>query len=148
MPIPDDAPPPPVSHPRHGKPSRRYSYFAEDGRLNFYHDRYNKPEGEKKQFSPLTLWQKGSKYQWRFKVPPGLRPLYGLPSLMQYPVAECWFVEGEKAAEALQKLLPDQPYLVLARWIAGRREIGLYPAGRSGLRDLAGQRSARQEGSR
>lgn len=120
MPVPVDAPKPPAAHPKHGTPSKRYPYLAQDGRVNFYHDRYNKPEGEKKQFSPLTLWQKGSKYQWRFKVPPGLRPLYGLPSLMQYPVAKCWFVEGEKAAEALQKLMPDQPILC---WQGGSQAV-------------------------
>jgi uncharacterized protein (DUF927 family) len=120
MPVPDDAPPPPAAHSKHGKPSRRYPYLAQDGRVNFYHDRHDKPKGEKKQFSPLTLWQKGDKYEWRFKVPPGLRPLYGLPGLLQFPDAVCWFTEGEKAAEALQKLLPDHPVL---SWQGGSQAV-------------------------
>ncbi len=120
MPAPNDAPEPPIAHSRHGQPSRRYAYLAQDGRINFYHDRYDKSRGERKQFSPLTLWQKGDKYEWRFKVPPGLRPLYGLPGLVQFPVAECWFVEGEKAAEALQKLLPDHPVLC---WQGGSQAV-------------------------
>jgi len=111
MPVPDNAPKPPTAHSKHGKPSKRYPYHDKDGRVNFYHDRYDKPKGEKKQFSPLTLWEKDGKREWRFKVPPGLRPLFGLPGLLQYPDAVCWFVEGEKAAEALQKLLPDHPIL-------------------------------------
>jgi len=120
MPVPDDAPPPPAAHSKHGKPSRRYPYLSHDGRVNFYHCRFDKPKGEKKQFSPLTLWQKAGKYEWRFKVPPGLRPLYGLPGLLQFPVAVCWFVEGEKAAEALQKLLPDHPVLC---WQGGSQAV-------------------------
>ncbi len=40
MPAPVDAPAPPVSHSRHGKPSNRWAYLAADGRVNFYHDRY------------------------------------------------------------------------------------------------------------
>lgn len=120
MPVPDNAPKPPAAHSKHGKPSKRYPYHDKDGRVNFYHDRYDKPKGEKKQFSPLTLWEKDGKREWRFKVPSGLRPLYGLPGLLQYPDAECWFVEGEKAAEALQKLLPDHPILC---WQGGSQAV-------------------------
>lgn len=120
MPVPDDAPKPPVAHPKHGKPSKRYPYLAKDGRVNFYHDRYDKPKGEKKQFSPLTLWEKDGKREWRFKIQLGLRPLYGLPGLLQFPDAECWFTEGEKTAEALQKLLPDHPILC---WQGGSQAV-------------------------
>ncbi len=120
MPVPADAPKPPAAHPRHGKPSKRYPYLSQDGRVNFYHDRYDKPKGEKKQFSPLILSQKGNKYKWRFMAPPGLRPLYGLPGLLQFPDAACWFTEGEKAAEALHKLLPDHPVLC---WQGGSQAV-------------------------
>ena len=88
MPVPDNAPKPPAAHPKHGKPTRRYPYHDKNSQVNFYHDRYEKPKSEKKQFSPLTLWEKGGKYEWRFKVPSGLRPLYGLPRLLQYPDAD------------------------------------------------------------
>lgn len=111
MPVPDGAPKPSDSHSRHGKPSVRYPYLNIDGRLNFYHDRYEKPDGEKKQFSPLTLWQKGKALKWQFKAPPDPRPLYGLPGLVTYPDADCWIVEGEKAAIALETLLPNHPVL-------------------------------------
>jgi uncharacterized protein (DUF927 family) len=120
MPVPDNAPKPPAAHAKHGKPSKRYPYLAQDDRVNFYHDRYDKPKGEKKQFSPLTLWQKGNKYEWRFKVPPGLRSLFGLPGLLQFPDAVCWFTEGEKAAEALHKLRPDHPVLC---WQGGSQAV-------------------------
>lgn len=112
MPVPDDAPPPPQAHPKHGKYDQRYDYLNVDGKLNYYHDRWEakEPDG-KKQFAPLTLWQKGKRFKWQFKAPPVPRPLYGLPSLLQYPDAWVWIVEGEKAARALDKLLPDHPVL-------------------------------------
>ena len=134
MPVPDNAPKPPAAHSKHGKPSKRYPYHDKDGRVNFYHDRYDKPKGEKKQFSPLTLWQKGKNYEWRFKVPLGLRPLFGSPGLLQYPDADCWFVEGEKAAEALQKLLLDHPILC---WQGGSQAVT-----KSNYSPLAGKKAA------
>lgn len=147
MPVPNDAPKPPAAHPKHGKPSQRYPYHDPDGRVNFYHDRYDKPKGEKKQFSPLTLWGKDGKREWRFKVPPGLRPLFSLPGLLQYPDAVCWFVEGEKAAEALQKLLPAHPILC---WQGGSQAVSKSDysplAGRDCIifpdNDLAGRKAA------
>lgn len=120
MPVPDDAPKPPQSHPRHGKPTVRNEYRAIDGRLNFYHDRYEKTNGEKKQFSPLTLWQRGAVFKWQFKAPTEPRPLYGLPGLAAYPDADCWIVEGEKAAIALEKLLPNHPAL---SWQGGSQAV-------------------------
>lgn len=120
MPIPDNAPKPPLVHPIHGKPSNRYPYCDENRCINFYHDRYEKPKGEKKQFSPITLWIKNGKYEWKFKAPPTPRPLYGLPGLVAFPKLDCWFVEGEKAAEALQKLLPNHPILC---WQGGSQAV-------------------------
>lgn len=112
MPIPDNAPPPPDAHPKHGKPSRRYEYLTGySARTNFYHDRYDKPAGEKKQFAPLTLWQKGKAFKWLYKAPPDPRPLFGLIGLFAYPDADCFLVEGEKAAFALETLLPSHPVL-------------------------------------
>jgi len=121
MPVPGDAPKPPAAHPKHGKPSQRYPYHDPDGRVNFLHYRWEakNPDG-KKQFSPVTLWQKGNKYEWRLKVPPGLRPLFGLPGLLQFPDAVCWFTEGEKAAEALHNLLPNHPVLC---WQGGSQAV-------------------------
>lgn len=134
MPIPDDAPEPSASHSRHGKPSRRYAYAAADGRVNFFHDRYEpKREGERKQFAPLTLWRDvDGVYRWQFKAPPEPRPLYGLPTLASHPEACAWLVEGEKAAEALSELLPGVPVLT---WQGGALAVG-----KADLSPLAGRR--------
>ncbi|MCP5291909.1 MAG: DUF927 domain-containing protein [Burkholderiales bacterium] len=112
MPVPDGAPKPPSAHPKHGKPSRRYEYLTGySARTNFYHDRYDKPAGEKKQFAPLTLWQKGKAFKWLYKAPPDPRPLFGLIGLFAYPDADSWIVEGERAAFAMETLLPNHPVL-------------------------------------
>ncbi len=122
MPVPDGAPKPPDAHPKHGKPSRRYEYLTGySARVNFYHCRFDKPAGEKKQFAPLTLWQKGKSFKWQFKAPPDPRPLYGLLGLFAYPDADCWIVEGEKAAFALETLLPSHPVLT---WQGGSTAAG------------------------
>ncbi|MXS84484.1 DUF927 domain-containing protein [Nitrosomonas sp. HPC101] len=151
MPVPEDAPSPPEAHRRQGKPDCRYAYLNIDGRLNYYHDRWNaKADNGRKQFAPLTLWQNGNQFKWQFKAPPAPRPLYGLPSLVQYPDAWVWIVEGEKAAAALSRLLPDHPILT---WQGGSmavdksdfqplkgRRVRIWPdydaAGKKATRDL------------
>ena len=122
MPVPDDAPAPPASHSRHGKPSHRYAYTTEAGVVNFYHDRYEpKNADDRNQFSPLTLWRnKAGRLEWKFKAPPDLRPLFGLPRLSAFPDAGVWFVEGEKAAQAACELLPFNPVL---SWQGGAQAV-------------------------
>jgi len=120
MPVPDNAPPPPEAHMRHGKPSHRWAYRAADGRVNFYVDRWDaKAEGERKQFSPVSLWRDAAgRMQWRYKGPPAPQPLYNLPALSK-PAAVV-LVEGEKAADAAAVLLPDHPVVC---WQGGAQAV-------------------------
>lgn len=150
MPIPADAPAPPATHSRHGKPSRRWAYTTADGAVNFYHDRYEpKTQGARKEFAPVSLWRTpAGRLEWRFKAPPAPRPLYGLPSLTKPGAAV--LTEGEKAADAAALLLRDHPVLT---WQGGAqavtkadfsalrgREVWLWPdadeAGEKAARDL------------
>jgi uncharacterized protein (DUF927 family) len=119
MPVPDDAPAPPASHMRHGKPSHRWAYLAADGRVNFYVDRWDATAERRKQFSPVTLRRTAAgKLEWRFKGPPAPQPLYGLPTLAKAePVV---IVEGEKAADAAAILLPDHPVVT---WQGGAQAV-------------------------
>jgi len=121
MPVPDDAPSPPASHSRHGKPAKRWAYVAADGRVNFYHDRFEpKAAGERKQFAPLTLWRTAAgRLEWRYKAPPAPRPLLGLPELTA-KAAPAIFTEGEKARDAAAALLPDHPVL---NWQGGAQAV-------------------------
>jgi uncharacterized protein (DUF927 family) len=119
MPVPDDAPTPPAAHSRHGRPAGRWAYTDAAGRLCFFHDRYE-PKGERKQFSPLTLWRfPDGRLQWQFKAPPAPRPLLGLPELAAKAGAVV-IVEGEKARDAALRLLPDLPVIC---WQGGAQAV-------------------------
>lgn len=122
MPIPGDAPAPPAAHPRHGKPAHRWAYTTIAGEVCFYHHRYE-PKGERKQFSPLTLWRRADgSLVWRFKAPPAPRPLLGLPELhaLAGKDAPAVLTEGEKARDAAAILLPDHPCLT---WQGGAQAV-------------------------
>ena len=123
MPIPNDAPEPPSAHPRYGHPSRAWAYRGSDGRVNFYHWRFDlKTEGLRKQFSPLTLWRDNAgRYSWQWKAAPSPRPVFGLDALLARPRDPVCIVEGEKAADAAQQLLPG--YVVIT-WQGGALAVG------------------------
>lgn len=107
-PVPDDAPAPPDAHPILGKPSARWFYADGAGRLLGLANRFDAADGSK-QFRPSTLWQRQSdgRRDWRWEAWPALRPLYGLDRLAERPKAPVVVCEGEKAADAAARLLPD-----------------------------------------
>lgn len=136
MPVPKDAPKPPATHSRHGKPSMRYTYLSAAGEVNFYHDRFEpKAEGERKQFAPLTYWvhPETSKAEWRYKAPPNNRPLYGLPALQTATGQNVWIAEGEKATDALSALLPGAP---VVSWQGGAQAVSKADFGPLAGRDV------------
>jgi hypothetical protein len=106
-PVPDDAPPPPDAHPKLGKPSGRWAYADASGALLGFACRFDGPDG--KQFRPLTLWRPvtGGRPTWRWETWPAPRPLYGLDRLAERPKVVVVVTEGEKAADAASRLLPD-----------------------------------------
>jgi len=109
LPVPDDAPPPPAAHPKHGKPSMRWAYHNEAGDVVCWVYRFEpKDDGERKQFLPLTYCEdETGKRAWRWQGLPDPRPLYCLNALhsnIDAPVIVC---EGEKAADAAALLFPD-----------------------------------------
>ena len=87
-----------------GNPSMKYPYLNLDGSRCWAVLRWDTPAG--KEIRPLTLWRnEAGELGWQWKAPPSPRPLYNLPGLQNNkPIL---VVEGEKAAEAAQKLLPD-----------------------------------------
>ncbi len=85
-PIPSDAPEPPESHPRFGKPSLRWTYPDARGSALFHVLRFD-PPGERKQFMPLTLWRAADGLRWRWRSVRAPRPLYGLDRLAARPEA-------------------------------------------------------------
>lgn len=112
-PVPEDAPPPPESHPKHGRPSGIWAYRDESGGLLGYVWRFDNADGEKS-FVPVTwcIPADGGPGRWRFKGWRAPRPLYGLDQLVACGVdATAIVAEGEKAADGAQALLPDWPCL-------------------------------------
>ncbi|MGQ0618302.1 MAG: DUF3987 domain-containing protein [Panacagrimonas sp.] len=106
-PVPDGAPAPKRDHMRYGKPSTTWTYRDEEGRELFHVCRFD-PPGERKQVLPLTLWRTtDGALQWRWKGAPEPRPLFGLDRLATLPDALVVVCEGEKAADAAQRLMPD-----------------------------------------
>lgn len=105
MPIPDDAPKAPARHPQHGKPAHIWTYRDSQGRPLFRVLRFDVDGG--KQFLPLSVWLEDGVMRWRWKAVPEPRPLYGLDRLAERGGAPVLIVEGEKAADAAAKLLPD-----------------------------------------
>jgi hypothetical protein len=107
MPVPPDAPKPPEAHPKLGKPSSADPYSAPAGALLGFVYRFDTPRG--KEFRPLVLYRSvtSGALVWRWESWPAPRPLYGLDRLAARPKARAIVVEGEKAANAAQRLLPD-----------------------------------------
>lgn len=109
LPVPHDAPAPPATHFKHGKPSKQWVYRLADG-VACYVYRFNaKADNDRKQFAPLTYCEHANskKREWRWQGLPDPRPLYNLDKIISQPSALVVVCEGEKAADAAAELLPD-----------------------------------------
>ncbi len=107
IPVLANAPPAPAQHPAFGAPAARYTYLGAAGELLGYVDRYATAAG--KEFLPLTWCRHTASgaigWRWKSWTPP--RPLYGLDRLAARPNAPVIICEGEKAADAVSRLLPE-----------------------------------------
>ena len=101
MPVPAKAPPP-NDHFRLGKPTKRWAYRDAAGAIIGYAVRFNLPDA-KKEVIPQVFTSRG----WQWKSFPKPRPLYGLGHLAARPDAPVVICEGEPAADAAAKLLPE-----------------------------------------
>lgn len=95
VPVPPDAPAPPASHIRLGKPIARWTYRNLMGEVLGYISRFDLPDGGKV-FLPLTLQRTVRGLRWFWKALPEPRPLYGLDQLAARPEAPVLICEGEK----------------------------------------------------
>lgn len=92
----------------------RYEYRGPTGALNFYMRRYDEPDG--KRFSPLSCFlMPDGEMRWSKGGPKLNRPLYGLERLGKASGdARVFIVEGEKTADAAQKIFADAVCLTSA----------------------------------
>ena len=118
--------PPPADAP---KPSEQqlqcdvlYEYPGTNDRLLCFVRRLEAKNGKRKQFFPLTYGVLNGKRGWHDKAPATPRPLYGLNRLSHAaPDATVILVEGEKAADAAQRLFPHH---VALTWMGGAAADG------------------------
>ena len=97
---------PEFRHPRHGLPSQHWTYRDAQGCLLGFVVRFD-PLGRRKQFCPLSFGELDGKRGWHWKALPTPRPIYGLDRLAARPDAPVIVTEGEKAADAAQRIFPD-----------------------------------------
>ncbi len=120
LPVPDNAPEPDFHHNRLGNPVTTWTYSDQQGHVLGYVARFETAEG--KQVLPLTYCAQGHRAAWRWKSFPGPRPLYGLDRLAAAePDAPILLVEGEKTADAAQRIFPEA---VALTWPGGSKAVG------------------------
>jgi 5S rRNA maturation endonuclease (ribonuclease M5) len=106
VPVPPDAPPLPSRHSRLGDPTAQWTYRNCMGEELCHIQRFDAPDGGKI-FLPLTLRRTANGLRWLRKALPEPRPLYGLDLLAGRPEASVLVCEGEKSADAGQRIFPD-----------------------------------------
>ena len=98
-----------------------YYYRSLYGQLLWCLVRLDKPDGTKS-YLPQTVWEDGSgSRNWRNKAPPAPRHMYGLDRVgKDDPSKPVLIVEGEKSADAAEKLFPD--YICMT-WQGGANAV-------------------------
>ena len=119
LPVPVPVPSP--LHPRIGRPSQVWAYRDANGRPLFLACRFDKADGGK-DVLPYVYGTYGGRTDWFWKHIPKDRPLYGLDRLHARPQAQVIVTEGEKVADAAQRLLPG---MVAVTWPAGGKAVHL-----------------------
>lgn len=118
MPVPDGVPDPDFFHFKFGEPSAVWPYYDGKGRLLLYVCRFDHEDG--KDVVPLSWCDhpgKPSRWTWRGVTGTAKRPLYGQDRLAALPDADVLIVEGEKTADAAQRLMVDQ--FACVAWLGG-----------------------------
>jgi len=110
-----------ISHPRHGIPSKTWTYHDADGTPIGYVCRFDTPEG--KEVMPYVYATDGHRSEWLWLGFEKPRPLYNLHLLAQHPNALVVLVEGEKTADAVQQHF-DPSEIIATSWIGGANGIG------------------------
>lgn len=118
-------PPAAISHSKHGKPVRTWNYYELDGALIGLIARFEKKNSEggtDKTLIPMSYCysDKGGK-GWTWKSFDKPRPLYNLPLFKELKEAPVVVFEGEKTADAAQKIFKDK--YVCTTWPGGAAAI-------------------------
>lgn len=113
-----------ILHYRHGKPSKVWRWHDQRGQLVFLSCRFDYMEKGKpaKDILPYSFCQNGTRRSWRWQSIPKPRPLYNLHLIKSKPAATVLIVEGEKTADAAQRLFP---HVIATCWPGGANAIGM-----------------------
>lgn len=107
-------------HYRNGYPVKTWAYHDQDGNVVGVVCRFDTPEG--KQVLPLTYRTDGNRIEWRWQGFDAPRTLFNLDRIVSAPSnLSIVVVEGEKTAEAAQRLLEGKA--IVTTWIGGARAI-------------------------
>lgn len=111
-----------VRHPRLGIASKIWRYMTDPENVSFLVCRFDKPSGTK-EFGIYSLWRRadGSEH-WRWKCPPGPRPLYKLPEIVARADGPVMICEGEKATDAAALIFADR---ITTCWQGGANAVRL-----------------------
>lgn len=135
MPAPADAGQPDFRHYKHGAPSKVWPYYGAKGQLLMFVCRFDHADGSK-DILPLSWCEtpgKPTRWTWRGVTGSAKRPLYGQDRLAALPDADVLIVEGEKTADAAQRIVGTD--MAVVAWLGGTAT-----ADRVQLRPLIGRR--------
>lgn len=107
-----------IRHTEFGTASHVWHIKDSQKRLLHLVVRFDTPTG--KHVLPMVCIERHGQRSWVFRAPPSPRPLYGLDRLADNPNLPVIICEGEKAADAAQKLWPQ---LVAVSWTGGVHAI-------------------------
>lgn len=110
----------PRAHPELGRPSQTWEYLNQNGELLMKVMRFDITNSNErpKTYRPLVFFNNG---RWRWKQAAANRPLYGLETLKNFPLASVVLLcEGEKATDSARLLFPELPVLT---WPGGSKAI-------------------------
>ena len=102
---------PDLWHPQRGEPTANWAYQNVEGVVIGYACRFDQGNGEKE---VLPLSWTGTAWKWRSMPEP--RPLFNLPEISARSATVVVVAEGEKAATAVSRLLPEA---VATTWPGG-----------------------------
>jgi hypothetical protein len=127
--VPNDAGLPGIKHAGRAH-DHRFAYRDASGGLLGYVLRWDARDGADKEIRPATFWRNGKgKGAWACRSWPNMRPLFGLDRLAARPRAIVLLLEGEKAAEAVER----GPLAESFKW-AERDVIGMtWPGGTNAI---------------
>lgn len=119
-PVPASAPVPVFNHNHLGLAAKTWAYRDAAGQVLYYTARFDKSNGDK-DVLPLSYVRRGEKAFWKWQGQHAPRPLYGLDLLAKFPGLPVLVVEGEKTADAANKLYAGKA--VAITWPGGFRGV-------------------------